>query len=288
MREHWTERWWVHGLMGLFMVFSSLFIWIQLADWEKNPHDRANPLANNWYSPFALAIYWVGGKSLMASLFVLVAAFMLCSSLDRFHEAFRTDRGANGLYALDFEPEFQPYRIQDLSPRITSRGDFLVNVLGRVPLEPFEFQTTAMQRMWSAIDEIGFTQFHGHEYEVLMQLDFALEPHRRTLDTRWARIYIANALGAGFGGTQGAMWHDLIRADRANVRHAIEAAFWNWREYEYVTGPALSSLFTLTESWPAAHAVIAHAAEPIRAWWGDQVELLSLGDAERGYLMQVG
>ena len=77
MKRHWSERWWLHLLVGLIMIAGSFFVFWDLSEWEANP-DR------DMYMPWPAAlIYRLGGKWSISGLVLAVGVFLTGSGLHR-------------------------------------------------------------------------------------------------------------------------------------------------------------------------------------------------------------
>jgi hypothetical protein len=147
---------------------------------------------------------------------------------------------------------------------VVNRQDFLACLDkhdGRNGLEVFAH---AKCHLLLAVEEVGFVDFGGHDYEVVGRLAESL--HERDSDAAlWGMVFIDLWYCSNFGGRH---WFNLVARDPANVRFAIEAAHWVFAVSGANGGPTLASLINKRRCWDVAQKYVSRQFdERLRGWW---------------------
>jgi len=151
---------------------------------------------------------------------------------------------------------------------VANRQDFLACLDqhdGRNGLEVFAH---AKRHLLAAIEEVGFGDFGGHDYEVVGRLAETL--HKHDSDTAlWGMVFIDLWYCSNFGGCH---WSELVVRDPANIGYAIQAANWVFAESGADGGPALAAILNQCRCWSVAEQYISqHSDDGLRGWWAASV-----------------
>jgi hypothetical protein len=123
-------------------------------------------------------------------------------------------------------------------------------------------------RLLAVVEEIGFDDFLGHDYEVIGRLADTL--HRKeSEDALWGLAFIDLWYCSNFGGQH---WEKLVAPNPTNSRYAIQAAFWVYLTSGADGGPALAAMLNRYGCWEIAERYIAEqAGDWQREWWQNSV-----------------
>jgi hypothetical protein len=153
---------------------------------------------------------------------------------------------------------------------IANRQDFLAcldcHTNRRHGLEVFHH---AKRQLLAAVDEVGFDDFRGHDYEVIDRLRIALSG-RDSDAALWGMVFIDLWFCSNFGGPH---WEELIARDNANVRFAIEVAFWVRTVSRKDGSLALAGILKRLRCWKVAEQAMARlpARDGRRGWFEHSV-----------------
>ncbi|MCI0379798.1 MAG: hypothetical protein L0215_19635 [Gemmataceae bacterium] len=126
----------------------------------------------------------------------------------------------------------------------------------------------AKRRLPAAIEEIGFVDFGGHDYEAMNRFQTQLVG-RSSEAALWGLVAVDLWFCKNFGG---AHWPGLIERDSANVRFAIQTAYWVFIMSGKNCGAGLAALITRRRCWKKAEEYIrAERDKEIRGWWNRSV-----------------
>lgn len=147
---------------------------------------------------------------------------------------------------------------------VANRQDFLA-CLDRYPdRNGLAVFVHAKRHLIAAIDEVGFDGFHGPDYEVVGRLAERLYG-RESEAAMWGLAFIDLWYCSNFGDRH---WGELVARDAANVRYAIEAAYWLFAVSGADGGPALAAILNRCKCWGVAEQCIPRqAGDWQRDWW---------------------
>jgi hypothetical protein len=147
---------------------------------------------------------------------------------------------------------------------VANRQDFLACLDqhdGRNALEVFAH---AKRHLLVAVDEVGFDDFGGHDYEVVGRLAETLDEGDSDA-ALWGMVFIDLWYCSNFGGRH---WFNLLSRDPANARFAIEAAHWVFEVSGANGGPTLASLINKCRCWDVAQQYVSRQSDHgLRGWW---------------------
>jgi hypothetical protein len=135
-------------------------------------------------------------------------------------------------------------------------------------IDGLEVFAQAKRQLPAAVEEVGFDDFGGHDYEAMSRL------HERLLGKQsepalWGLVAVDLWFCNNFGGGH---WARLIERDRANVRFAIQAAYWVFAVSGKNCAPALARLIKRGRCWNAAETYLREETDKgLRAWWRQSV-----------------
>ena len=122
----------------------------------------------------------------------------------------------------------------------------------------------AKRHLPAAVAEIGFDDFRGHDYEVMNRFQTRLVGTQSEAGM-WGLVAVDLWFCNNFGGVH---WAGLLTRDAANVRFAIQTAYWVFIVSGKNCGAALANLITRTRCWKAAEsAMCGEANKGLREWW---------------------
>jgi hypothetical protein len=122
----------------------------------------------------------------------------------------------------------------------------------------------AKRHLIAAIDETGFDDFHGPDFEVVGRLAEHLAG-RTTEAALWGLAFIDLWYCSNFGGRH---WGQLVAHDPGNARYAIEAAYWVFAVSGRDGGAALAGILNRCRCWGVAGQYVrGQAGKWQRAWW---------------------
>jgi hypothetical protein len=136
---------------------------------------------------------------------------------------------------------------------IANRQDFLAcldRFSDRNRLEVFQH---AKRWLLAAVDEVGFDDFRGHDYEVIGRLARALSG-RDSDAALWGKVFIDLWFCSNFGGRH---WEELIARNSANVLFAIEVVCWVRSVSRKDGSLALAGILKRLGCWKVAEQAIA-------------------------------
>jgi hypothetical protein len=151
---------------------------------------------------------------------------------------------------------------------VANREDFLAYLdrdSSRNGLEVFEF---SKRHLLAAVDDVGFDDFQGPDYEVMWRLERAIG-QRDSEAALWGRVYIDLWHCRNFGDRH---WYELVARDPAGIRYAIQAAYWVFVMSGADGGPALAALIDRCGCWDVARQyILRQAGDGLRSWWQGNV-----------------
>jgi len=151
-----------------------------------------------------------------------------------------------------------------------------MNVANRQDLDQYDSRNGlevfahAKRHLLAAVDEVGFDDFGGHDYEVVGRLAETL--HDRDSDAAlWGMVFIDLWFCSNFGGRH---WSDLVARDPANIKYAVQAAHWVFAVSGANGGRALAAILNQYRCWRLAEQYISHQSDNgLRGWWDASVLL---------------
>jgi hypothetical protein len=151
---------------------------------------------------------------------------------------------------------------------VGNRQDFLACLDQHDDRNGLEVFAHAKRHLLVAVDEVGFDDFGGHDYEVVGRLAETL--HERDNDAAlWGRVFIDLWYCSNFGGRH---WSELVARDPANITYAIQAAHWVFAVSGANGGPALAAVLNQRRCWDVAEQYMSqHAERWLREWWAASV-----------------
>jgi hypothetical protein len=151
---------------------------------------------------------------------------------------------------------------------VANRDDFLVclnQYASRNSLEVFAFSKC---QLLAAVEEVRFDDFNGHDYEVMGRLEKALRPQQSEA-ALWGLVFIDLWYCENFGGDH---WIALLNRDRANIRYAIEAAYWVFAVSGSDGGRVLAGMINRCCCWEIATRYISRqTGDGTSLWWQTRV-----------------
>lgn len=124
------------------------------------------------------------------------------------------------------------------------------------------------QQLLSVIDEIGYSDFRGQDYEVIGRLEKALL-HCESQSAFWGLVFIDLWFCNNFGRKY---WSELVGRDTGNIRFAIQTAYWVFVQSGSDGGPALVEIMNHFHCWDdAEHYILSLPANEMRMWWQGHV-----------------
>jgi hypothetical protein len=266
MRDHWLNRWWVHALFGVLWLVLSVYCWCRIREWEANPI-RPNPFdaGSLLLAVVPNTLYWIGGKWLVFEIFqsMSLVAFNAAYLIRRGY-VFETDRVVP--HRRDESREFDEptYSLPDQTP-LTSRSDFILHVLGRVPLDLLPIQLKAASHVLAAIDTLDTADFLGDAESVLWYLEYMMCQNHIDEDAMWMSLYIHIHTNSRVLVHQ--VWSDLIGKNSEYARYAVDAAYLDHDRMDHRPELRLATLLSEFHAWAIATERIVDAPEPMQAWW---------------------
>lgn len=147
---------------------------------------------------------------------------------------------------------------------VANREDFLACLdkhLSRNGLQVFAF---SKRHLLTAVEEVGFEDFRGRDYEVISRLRELLRVHGSE-SALWGLVFIDLWYCSNFGGRH---WEELVARDPANIRYAIEAAHWIFAVSKANGGRRLAVLINRYHCGSLSEQYIRqHPGDGLRAWW---------------------
>lgn len=151
---------------------------------------------------------------------------------------------------------------------ILDRHDFIACLGGSPDLEDLEVFTHSRRHLIKALDEVGFEDFRGLDYEVMGRLGEALRGIQSE-PALWGLVFIDLWYCSNFGGQH---WSSLVARDVTNLRYAIEAAHWVVAESGSDGGATLAALINRCRGWGVAEQYVRlRAGTFLRGWWQHSV-----------------
>jgi hypothetical protein len=147
-----------------------------------------------------------------------------------------------------------------------SRNKELLDCLfHRRPEGELEVFTFCLQHLHAAIEEAGFDDFSGHDYEVVNRMSWVVW-ERDSEAALWGRVFIDLWHCENF--RPWPHWVELIRRDPTNVRYAIQAAHWVFAVSSANGGRALAAIINQCRCWRIADQYIPRQyGDRLRQWW---------------------
>lgn len=147
---------------------------------------------------------------------------------------------------------------------VTNRQEFLACLDSYPDRNALAVFAHAKRHFIAAVDEVGFTNFHGQDYEVMGRLAEMLAG-RKTEAALWGLVLIDLWYCSNFGGPQ---WGKLVGRDPTNVRYAIQAAYWVYAVSGADGGPALAAILNRCGCWKIAEEFIPQVSgDELQTWW---------------------
>lgn len=144
----------------------------------------------------------------------------------------------------------------------------LLACLDRRPMGGLEVFAQARRHLPAAVEEVGFDDFRGQDYEVMNRLQERLLG-KTSEAALWALVAVDLWFCSNFPGVH---WRGLLQRDRANVRFAIQAAYWVFAVSGKNCGSGLAALITRARCWKTAERYLrAETDKGLRAWWSGSV-----------------
>jgi hypothetical protein len=159
--------------------------------------------------------------------------------------------------------------------KIASRQDFLA-CLDRTDRASDAFGVAFVREvcafckphLLTAVDEVGFHDFFGEDYEVLNRLSCTLSTHSGE-SALWGLVFLDIWYCNNFGGKQ---WSELVKRDATNIRFAIRVAYWVLMVSGADSASSLARIINQHDCWDVAYQWIRQGCEDdLRAWWYDSV-----------------
>ena len=155
--------------------------------------------------------------------------------------------------------------------KIANRQDFLV-CLDRTDKASNAFVREmcafCKPHLLTAVDEVGFRDFLGEDYEVMGRLAPILSAHSSE-SALWGLVLIDVWYCSNFGGRH---WGELVSRDPTNIRFAIRAAYWVLLVSGADGASSLATIIDQHDCWDVAEQCISQGCEDaLRAWWYDSV-----------------
>jgi hypothetical protein len=151
---------------------------------------------------------------------------------------------------------------------VADRHDFLTCLDQYPECNELEVRAHAKRHFLFAVDEVGFSNFGGRDYEVMGRLSESLG----ALDSEaslWGMVFIDLWHCSNFGGRH---WAELVARDPANVRYAIQAAHWVFAVSGADGGRALAAILNRCRCWGIAEQYIPRQqGDGLRRWWETRV-----------------
>src|SRR5215218_486826 len=105
---------------------------------------------------------------------------------------------------------------------VANRDDFLACLHRDPTLVGLEVFALARRHFLAVVDEAGFDNFGGHDWEVMNRVSWVFGDRDDT-PALWGMVFLDLWFCSNFGGRH---WEELVARDPANVRYAIQAAYW--------------------------------------------------------------
>jgi hypothetical protein len=155
--------------------------------------------------------------------------------------------------------------------KIANRQDFLACLDAKdKALDVFGLRAAfafCKRHLLTAVDEVGFHDFLGEDYEVMGRLRSILST-RSSESALWGLVFIDIWYCSNFGGRH---WAELVRRDPTSIRFAICVAYWVLMVSGSDGAFSLAAIINQRDCWDIAEQCIPQGEENLRAWWYDSV-----------------
>jgi len=147
---------------------------------------------------------------------------------------------------------------------VANRNDFFACLDQYPDRNELEVFAHAKRYLLAAVDQVGFGDFVGHDYEVMGRLSEALNAQNNEASL-WGLAFIDLWYCSNFGGRH---WVELVARDSANARYAIQAAHWVFAVSGANGAPALAAILNRCRCWEVAQQYVPpRSATGLCGWW---------------------
>jgi hypothetical protein len=147
---------------------------------------------------------------------------------------------------------------------VADRDDCLACLDHHPTLAGLEVLALARRHFLAVLDEVGFDNFGGHDWEIMNRVSWVFGDRDDT-PALWGMVFLDLWFCSNFGGRH---WEELVARDPANVRYAIEAAQWVFTVSSADGGRALAAILDRCYCWAVAEPFIPkERGSSLRHWW---------------------